>query len=44
MKYFSRIILIVFACGHRKRGIDTYQQFVTDNKVDCPACNSRVVM
>jgi hypothetical protein len=38
MNYFSKIVMIRFACGHKKLGIDTYQSFVTENKVKCPKC------
>ncbi len=39
MNYFSKIVMIRFACGHKKLGIDTYQSFVTENKVKCPKCS-----
>ncbi len=38
MNYFSKIVMIRYACGHKKLGIDTYQSFVTENKVKCPKC------
>ncbi len=38
MNYFSKIVMIRYACGHKKLGIDTYQSFVTENKIKCPKC------
>ncbi len=38
MNYFSKLVMIRYACGHKKLGIDTYQSFVTENKVKCPKC------
>jgi hypothetical protein len=38
MNYFSKIVMIRYACGHKKLGIDTYQTFVTENKIKCPKC------
>ncbi len=38
MNYFSRIVMIHYVCGHKGLGIDTYQFFVTENKVKCPKC------
>lgn len=39
MNYFSKIIFIRYACGHRGKGTDTYQSFVTQNQVSCPRCS-----
>jgi hypothetical protein len=39
MNYFSKIVMIRYVYGHKKLGIDTYQAFVTKNKVKCPKCN-----
>ncbi len=41
MNYFNRYVLISYACGHRGRGTDTYQQFVTENAVQCPKCEKK---
>ena len=38
MNYFSKIVMIRYACGHKKLGIDTYQSFVIENKIKCPKC------
>ncbi len=38
MNYFSKIVMIRYACGHRKQGTDTYQSFVAENEVKCPKC------
>jgi len=41
MNYFSKIVMIHYVCGHKKQGTDTYQAFVTENKVKCPKCNDK---
>ena len=38
MKYFNRFVMIKYFCGHKGKGIDSYQAFVTEDDVKCPKC------
>lgn len=42
MRYFSKYVMIKYSCGHKGKGIDTYQAFVTENVVQCRKCGNNL--